>query len=227
MVHEFWTEDRVVRATSTNSYFEARVFKGSDLNPFMDFRVESESVAPRSKAAKQAFITELMKTGALPMDKAMRYLQMNESNKLYEELMVDSRHAQRENYMMSKGQPLVKNTAELDPNDPMGETYIPRQEPMKDEQGKDIKGQMKIVTTNDFDNHPIHILEHENYMKSQEYELLTPDIQIFLDHLQEHKEEIMLEQIAQQELGIVPAEQPSGNGQSAQQPAYQGSSNGA
>ena len=228
LVHEFWTEDRVVRATSTNSYFEARVFKGSDLNPFMDFRVESESVAPRSKAAKQAFITELMKTGALPMDKAMRYLQMNETNKLYEELMVDARHAQRENYMMSKGQPLVKQSAELDPNDPMQQTYLPRTEPIKDEQGKDVKGQMKMVTTNDFDNHPIHILEHENYMKSQEYELLSPPVQqIFLDHLQEHKEEIMLEQIAQQELGIVPVEgeQPSANGE--QQPAYQGSNNGA
>ena len=227
LVHEFWTEDRVVRATSTNSYFEARVFKGSDLNPFMDFRVESESVAPRSKAAKQAFITELMKTGALPMDKAMRYLQMNETNKLYEELMVDSRHAQRENYMMSKGTPLVKQSAELDPNDPMGQSFLPRTEPIKDEQGQDTKD-MKIVTTNDFDNHPIHILEHENYMKSQEYELLNPQIQqIFLDHLQEHKEEIMLEQIAQQELGIIPAEQPSANGEQAAQPAPVGSSNGS
>lgn len=231
LVHEFWTEDRVVRATSKNSYFEARVFKGSDLNPFMDFRVESESVAPRSKAAKQAFITELLKTGALPLDKAMRYLQMNETNKLYEELMVDSRHAQRENYMMSKGTALYKQSTEMDPADPMGQQRLPRQAIQKDENGKEIvqHGQplMQPVTINDFDNHPIHVMEHENYMKSQEYELLSPEIQqIFLDHLTEHKQEIMQEQLAQQQLGLPPSEE-AGGGQTAtttqqEQPATNG-----
>jgi len=211
LVHEFWTEDRVVRATSTNSYFEARIFKGSDLNPYMDFRVESESVAPRSKAAKQAFITELLKTGALPIEKAMRYLQMNETNKLYEELMVDSRHAQRENYMMSKGQPLYKPSTETDE---MGQP-VPRQEIVKDDQGKEMMQQgqpvMRPVTVNDFDNHPVHVMEHENYMKSQEYELLNPQIQqIFLDHLQEHKQEIFQEQMAQQQLGLAPQEEAGG-----------------
>jgi hypothetical protein len=213
LVHEFWTEDRVVRATSKNSYFEARVFKGSDLNPFMDFRVESESVAPRSKAAKQAFITELLKTGALPLDKAMRYLQMNETNKLYEELMVDSRQAQRENYMMSKGTSLYKNTGQTDQ---MGQP-IPRTAIQKDDKGKEITDPktrqpvMQPVTINDFDNHPIHVLEHENYMKSQEYELLDPQIQqIFLDHLTEHKQEMLQEQMAQQQLGLPPSEEVGG-----------------
>lgn len=226
LVHEFWTEDRVVRATSQNSYFEARIFKGADLNPFMDFRVESESVAPRSKAAKQAFITELLKTGALPMDKAMRYLQMNETNKLYEEMMVDSRHAQRENYMMSKGQPLYKDSTEMDPNDPMGQRRLPRTEIMKDDQGKEIvqKGQpvMRPVTINDFDNHPVHVMEHENYMKSQEYELLSPEVQqIFLDHLQEHKQEIYQETMAQQQLGLQPegGQTPSSTQQQESAPA--------
>lgn len=219
LVHEFWTEDRVVRATSQNSYFEARVFKGSDLNPFMDFRVESESVAPRSKAAKQAFITELLKTGALPLEKAMRYLQMNETNKLYEELMVDSRQAQRENFMMSKGSALYKSTGQPDPNDPMGQKMLPRTEAVKDDKGQEIKdrtGQpvQRPVTINDFDNHPVHVMEHENYMKSQEYELLNPQIQqIFLDHLQEHKQEIMYEQMAQQQLGLAPSEEAGGGQQ--------------
>jgi hypothetical protein len=216
LVHEFWTEDRVVRAVSTNSYFEAKVFKGADLNPFMDFRVESQSMAPRSRAAKQAFITELLKIEALPVEKALRYLQMNETNKMYEELMIDSRQAQRENYMMAQGTELVKPSLEVNPDDPMGKQTVPRTNTLKDIDGKEMKddsGQPIAynVTVNDFDNHPTHVYEHENYCKSQEFELLTPQIQqIILNHIQEHKQEIMQEQIAQQQLGMGPAGAESG-----------------
>ena len=49
--------------TSKNQFMEARQFKAQDLNPIMDFRVETNSMAPRSVAAKQAFITELDEDG--------------------------------------------------------------------------------------------------------------------------------------------------------------------
>lgn len=217
LVHEFWQEDRVVRAIGQNSYFEARVFKGSDLNPFMDFRVESQSMAPRSRAAKQAFITELLKIGALPVEKALRYLQMNETNKLYEELMLDSRHAQRENYIMAQGQELIKPVLNPQPTDPLGkDKYLPKMETLKDLNGKEMTDSYKQpvqykVTVNDFDNHPTHVYEHEAYCKSQEFELLSPEVQqIILSHIQEHKNEIMQEQIAQQTLGMGPAGQEQG-----------------
>jgi len=107
-VHDYWPEERIVRMTSRNQFMEVREFKKTDLNPITDFRVEAGSMAPRSTAAKQAFITELLKLGAIDSSKALRYLQMSETNKLYEELMLDVRHAQRENIYMSEGQRLTK-----------------------------------------------------------------------------------------------------------------------
>jgi hypothetical protein len=61
-------------------------------------------MAPKSKAATQAFITDLMKNGLIPPEKGLRYLQMNETSRLYEELQADSKQAQRENHAMASVQ---------------------------------------------------------------------------------------------------------------------------
>jgi hypothetical protein len=217
-VYDYWDETRIVRMTSKNQFMEAKQFKAQDMNPIMDFRVESNSMAPRSIAAKQAFITELMKMGAIDPTKALRYLQMSETNKLYDEMMLDARHAQRENVYMSQGQPLYK----IDPNgqppvDPM--TGMPQMDPMTGlpapaykmavqsdpMTGEDVidemTGQPKQyqVTTNPFDAHEVHVEEHQNFQKSQEFELLPPEIQqIIQDHVDEHKMELLKERNAVQ-----------------------------
>ena len=119
-VHDFWPQDRIVKMTSKNQFMEVRQFKATDLNPMMDFRVEPGSMAPRSMAAKQAFITELMKMGVVEPTKALKYLQMSETTKLYDEMMLDNRHAQRENVAMAMGQELTKVDAKAEPEmDPM------------------------------------------------------------------------------------------------------------
>jgi hypothetical protein len=217
-VYDYWDETRIVRMTSKNQFMEAKQFKAQDMNPIMDFRVETNSMAPRSIAAKQAFITELMKMGAIDPTKALRYLQMSETNKLYDEMMLDARHAQRENVYMSQGQPLYK----IDPNgqppvDPM--TGMPQIDPMTGipapaykmaVQSDPMTGEDVIdpttgmpkqyqVTTNPFDAHEVHVEEHQNFQKSQEFELLPPEIQqIIQDHVDEHKMELLKERNAVQ-----------------------------
>ena len=215
-VHDYWDESRIVQMTSKNQFMEVRQFKAQDLNPVTDFRVETNSMAPRSIAAKQAFITELMKMGAIEPTKALRYLQMNETNKLYDEMMLDVRHAQRENVAMSQGQPLYK----IDPNGqpPVDEmTGMPQIDPMTGQPVPAFKmdtirdpmtGQPQIdpmtgqprtyqVTINPFDAHEVHIEEHQSFQKSQEYELLPPEIkQIVQDHTDEHKMEMIKERTA-------------------------------
>lgn len=103
LVHQFWDEPRTVRVVSMNNLYETKRFKGADIAAFMDFRVESGSMTPRSRAAKQAFITELMQMGAIPPDMALKYLHMNETNRLYHEMQLDAKHAQRENHKMKTG----------------------------------------------------------------------------------------------------------------------------
>jgi hypothetical protein len=219
-VHEFWDEARVIRMTSNNDTMEVRQFKAADLKPVMDFRVEPGSMAPRSLAAKQAFIVELMKMGAIDPSKALRYLQMSETNKLYEEMMLDVRHAKRENVYMSQGQALTKvdqqktqqqlqmlqQAAQEEglPFTPemlqaqMQPVYKQKQqldpmtaEPVFDEMGQPV---MYNITVNPYDDHLIHIEEHQAFQKTQEYEMLPPDVQqIFQDHVDEHKMEVLQE----------------------------------
>jgi hypothetical protein len=202
-VHDFWAADRIVQMTSKNQFMEVKQFKATDLNPIMDFRVESGSMAPRSQAAKQAFITELMKMGVIEPTKALKYLQMAETNKLYDEMMLDYRHAQRENVAMGMGQELtkvdIKGQPEIDPMTgiemgPAVKQDIER-DPMTGEPSIDEEtGQPVVfnVTTNPFDNHEIHVQEHEAFQKTQEYELLDPQVQqIIQDHVDQHKMEMM------------------------------------
>jgi len=208
-VHDWWPEERIVRMTSRNQYLEVREFKKQDLNPLMDFRVETNSMAPKSLAARQAFITELMKMGALAPEQGLRYLQMSETNKLYDEIMLDARHAQRENVYMSQGQKLRKPQAgAIDPNtgepvvDPNTGQPIPqyKMSSMVDPTSGMETGQMYEVTINPFDNHPAHIEEHEKFQKSQEYELLPPEIQqVVQDHVDEHKMEMIKEKLTVQQ----------------------------
>jgi hypothetical protein len=247
-VYDYWDETRIVRMTSRNQFMEVRQFKAQDLNPIMDFRVEAGSMAPRSLAAKQAFITELMKMGAIDPTKALRYLQMSETNKLYDEMMLDSRHAQRENVFMSQGQPLYKIdiSGQAQPQvDPMTGMPQPayKQAMMLDPQtGEPVidptTGQPKMyeITVNPFDAHDVHIEEHQNFQKTQEFELLPPEVQqIIQDHVDEHKMEMLKERNAIQAdaaaKGEVPGEEtvppreigppgeevpsPNGNGQLA------------
>lgn len=246
-VYDYWDETRIVRMTSKNQFMEARQFKAQDMNPIMDFRVETNSMAPRSVAAKQAFITELMKMGAIEPTRALKYLQLSETNKLYDEMMLDVRHAQRENVFMSQGQPLYK----IDPNgqppvDPMtgmpqvDEMGMPapaykmatQSDPMTGEDVVDpMTGEPKQyqVTVNPYDAHEIHVEEHQNFQKSQEFELLPPEIQqIIQDHVDEHKMELLKERNAvqadQSQKGLTeetppPREigEPSGNGHQQEQ----------
>jgi hypothetical protein len=76
---------------------------------------------------------------------------------------------------------------------PQYKTEVERDEmgaPVLDE----MTGQPKTyeVTINPFDNNEIHIKEHENFQKTQEFEMLPPDIkQIIQDHVDEHKAELV------------------------------------
>jgi len=56
-------------------------------------------------------------------------------------------------------------------------------------------GQGIQVQVNDFDNHEIHLEQHNRYSKTQEYEMLDPGKQaLFLQHRQSHQQAIFLNQ---------------------------------
>jgi hypothetical protein len=111
---QFWTAQRGIRVIGENGQYEFYQFKGSDLKGNTDFKIEAGSATPTSRAAKQAFITELGKMGWIPPDRALRYLDMAETGRLYEEMQLDSRQAQRENIRLFEGEEFGSNSQDND-----------------------------------------------------------------------------------------------------------------
>lgn len=165
LVKRYWTEERVVRVAGDERVYEANQFKGADLRDNTSVTVETGSAAPRSKAAKQAFIMELGKMGWIPPDKALRYLDMAESGALYRDMQLDVIHAQRENIkMLQDWEELYDIFQDEDTGEPMG-----------------------TLEVNTWDNHQTHIMEHNNFRKRQAYEMLDEKAhEVFERHVQMH-----------------------------------------
>jgi hypothetical protein len=115
---------------------------------------------------------ELFKMGLIPPDKALRYLEMSETGRMYEEMQVDARQAQRENIKMKEGMQ---------------------------------------IPVNNWDNHIAHMMEHDNYRKRQEYEMLDIETQaLFQEHTTGHKVFILTHKGIPQQIVDQAAADPSG-----------------
>ena len=206
-VVQFWDLQRVVRTTGIDGSFDALMLKGSDIRSGTDLRIEPGSSLPTSKAARQAFIMDMMKMGFIPPERGLEMMEIGGTQRLYEELKVDERQAQRENLRMQN----------LDIN--MVQQYKDQQQAQFEEQqtvsellSRGMSGQpagledigidpnnidqhtgmlqmppLNMVPVNTWDNHPIHIEVHNRFRKSQAFENL-PDLikEQFEAHVRAH-----------------------------------------
>lgn len=186
LVQQMWDEEKIVDVVSKNSTQDAKLFKAKDLKDNMDLRIEAGSMAPKSRAAKQAFITSLMKDGIIPPEKGLRYLELNETSRLYEELQVDARQAQRENIKMCLNE-------------------YPLEEQVSPEGQKYYEGGFPV---NEFDDDLTHIYEHGLFMKSEQYELLEDDKKmVHLMHYSTHRGRYQAGLMAQNQQQVQPQNQ--------------------
>lgn len=103
LVQQYWDAERVVKVVGKNNMYDSYVFKGSDLKDNTDYRVVAGSGQPISRAAQKAEILELMKGGAIPPAKGLRFLGMPDMEALINEIEIDSIQASKENLKMSRG----------------------------------------------------------------------------------------------------------------------------
>lgn len=183
-VNEFWDQKRMVKVTGPEGSFDTMALKGSDLDNNLDIRVEAGSALPVSKAAKQALIMDMMKMGFIDPRKGLEVMDMGGINKIYEQIQVDQRQAQRENLRMSKV------------TEQMLEEFN-RQNMMKMQQDPNAFDGMIppiIVPVNTWDNHKLHIEYHNNYRKSQSFEVLPEFVKVLFEiHVQQHTMALGLE----------------------------------
>ena len=182
-VKMYWDEPRTIKVVGIESTFDVQTFKGADLRDNNDIRVEAGSALPTSRAAKQAFIMDLMKMGFIPPDKGLEILEIGGLNRLYESIQIDKRQAQRENLKMRvvKQEDIVQQAQAWysDPNnanklDPISK--MPLSPPL-------------IVPVNTYDNHQVHIQIHNDFRKSQNFEGIDPVVKaLFEEHVNQHQE---------------------------------------
>ena len=159
LIKQYWDQTRIINTVSKVHLQGAIEFKGSDLKNNTDLRVVADSMAPRSRAAKQASIIELIKLGAIEPATGLKYFQMSETNAMYAEIHIDKNQVTRENLQMARGEQ---------------------------------------KTPNRYDNHQMHVMLHQQFQKTQEYELLPEETRAMFDqHVQEH----MTIEVAQTQLG--------------------------
>jgi hypothetical protein len=101
LVKQYWNVPRIVKVTGTDGQFSAMTFKGSQIGDNTDIRVEAGSALPTSRAAKQAFIMDLMSQGFIQPEQGLELLDMGGVQRLYDNLKVDNAQASRENLKMS------------------------------------------------------------------------------------------------------------------------------
>ncbi len=189
---QFWDTPRTVRVVGSSGSFDVFVLKGSDLRGNTDLRVQAGSALPNSKAARQAFLMDLMKMGFIEPTQGLELMELGGVSRLYEELRIDSSQAQRENLRMQimdlnliNMYLSLNDQLEALPVNDEGQTINP-------ETGEPIAAPELPVPVNSFDNHQVHIDEHNRFRKSQAFESLPDEIkQLFELHVRSHVSAIM------------------------------------
>ncbi len=231
-VKMFWDEPRTVKIVGLEGTFDVQTFKNSDLRGNSDIRVESGSALPTSRAAKQAFIMDLMKMGFIQSEEGLETMEIGGLNRIYERIQVDKRQAQRENLKMrvitdqdmQQQQQEWMQQQQQETQPPM-QTQQVQQAPQTDflnpQVTKDTQSGLNLVPpllvpVNTYDNHEIHIKVHNDYRKSQNFESAsTLTKALFEEHVKQHMEASMAAFTGQ--LPVDPNSLPSdGNGEQTQ-----------
>ena len=191
LVSQFWSTPRVVRTTGTNSSFDTMLFKGSDIRDNTDIKVEAGSALPTSKAAKQAFIMDLMKMNFIPPDEGLKLLEVGGVDTLYEDLEMDDRQIQRENIRMQQ-----VSAALMDEFNTLSGEYDQWADPesglLTTPDGKQIPPPDLPVPINTWDDHGKHIDLHNKFRKGQAFEALDEHTKELFDmHVRSHVAALM------------------------------------
>lgn len=191
LVVDYWDVPRIIRVAGMDRAFDSFALKGSDIANGLDVRVEPGSSLPMSKSARQAFLMDLFQSGAITAQQMLDMMEMGSVNVLVDRMRIDMRCAQRENLRMKKITPqelqqfnlqqmeiaAVGGEGSRDPN-----TGMPVIDPVN------ASTYPPMVKVNEWDNHQVHITTHNNYRKSQEFEMLDPVVQDqFAKHIRLHE----------------------------------------
>jgi hypothetical protein len=216
LIAEYWTTERTVKIVGSDSSFSAELFKGSDIARGTDIRIESGSALPTSKAAKQALVMDMMKMGMIPPEDGLKLLDIT-NIKGYSDnrgTRPDELRAQRENIQF-------KNLTDMDVMNHYQKwqqgAAAGQPEMLNPETGQPL-APPAVIAVNKWDNHAVHIQEHDTFRKSPAYDMLSPTQKAeFNKHINIHEQALMNMQMNAQNPAAMAGEQPPTGEQPPQQ----------
>jgi hypothetical protein len=113
LITQFWDAQRTVAVVGKDLAVSTFMLKGSDLKGNTDVRVEAGSGLPYSKAAKQAFLMDLVKMGAIQPGDILGVLEVKGLEKIIEDNNISLNQIRRENIKMSQGMEVPVNAYDI------------------------------------------------------------------------------------------------------------------
>lgn len=226
---QYWDSERLIKYVGRDGTMSARYLQASDLKTGTDIRVEGGSSLPESKAARIALYMDLMTNGALPVQDALELMSLPSMKAYFDVINVDKDQARRENLKMRELNPQetaqAREMASMQAMQQLG-PIPPGVDPMANPLMAQVMEQANepVIPVNDWDNHEVHLMIHETFMKGQEYEMLPDELKNEFElHRQKHKDmavQSMMEDMMKQGMppeGMPPEGEPqspdSGNNQ--------------
>jgi hypothetical protein len=198
---QFWDMPRMVKVIGEDQSFSASELSGADIKNGTDIRVEKGSSLPQSKAARQAFVMDLMANQYITPEDGLQMLEIGGASSVLDRVQIDRRQAARENVQF-------RNLTEQDYmlyNQQWEELTAQGEAPIDPETGDEVR-QPPIIPVNSFDNHSVHIDEHNRFRKSQAY-LTLPEVtkQALETHVEMHKAYMQADML-QQAMSQIPTD---------------------
>lgn len=195
---QYWDSLRLIKVIGKDGSISARYLQGADLASGTDIRIEGGSSLPQSKAARIALFMDLMNRGFLPPQDGLKLMKLSSMQEYWDEVDIDKNQALRENLMMSELNPEQTEKARNEITQQIQQEVSAGMPPGMDPMQNPIASQElelanePVIPVNEWDNHEIHLMVIENFMKGQEYETLDPRVQNeFKLHRQKHKDMLM------------------------------------
>lgn len=195
LLKQFWDIERTVKVVGADGSFDVLQLAGSSI--CTDIRMEGGSALPISKSARQAFLMDLMKMGFIDPNMGLKLLDIGGVQQLNRQMQIDENQAKRENIKMKSLDPTVvaQIQAEWDQQQEMQMQEMQQspeyaqmsQDPNFDPSMIQPQPMEPMIPVNSWDNHAVHVEIHNNFRKTQAFEMLPDEIKAqFEAHVETH-----------------------------------------
>jgi hypothetical protein len=208
LMKKHYTEERLGRILGSDNEIELIAFIGAELSGGEDINIIQGSSLPEMRSAQEERIMNLYNMGAIvrkdgspDVDAFLRLMGMGDSTELYEQHQLDENKAKVENKLyqkMMEDQQLLQMYMQYEQekanveiyNQTLEETAMAQQIQLDQSDFKQPPTPPKgIPLVREFQDHEIHLYQHNVFRKSNEYEELPYEIQQMIDaHVAEHEQ---------------------------------------